>query len=252
MGDTHSQPFQLKRVSQARVFESAVEQIRELILKGSIAPGEKLPTELELGKQLKVSRSSVREALRVLEAEGFIDVRRGYGTFVADQPIPCRLDNELAYWLLQREETFEQVLQVREYIEGLAASQAAVHAIQQDIDAIRKIHDEQAEKISKLFDEDEKTEQLATLDLIFHQSISGLCGNDIVNEIVSHMLPAFIEGNKALLYLSHRAPKMIDEHREILIALENRDSASAEKAMRKHIQKVYQELVFIKQKRQNV
>jgi GntR family transcriptional regulator, transcriptional repressor for pyruvate dehydrogenase complex len=251
MSDPSFKAIKLKKVSQVRVFENAVEQIRVLILDGTIVPGQKLPTEQELCRQLNVSRSSIREALRCLEAEGLVDVRRGSGTFISDRSTSRRLESELTRWIVQREETLEQVLEVREHIEGLTASLAASRATQEEIAEIRKIHDEQVKKVSQSDGEEERTNQLATLDLTFHQAISLVSGNDIANEIISHILPAFIEGNKAVLYLSHRAPAMVEEHCTILNAIEKNDAVAAEAAMRKHIQKVYQELISIRQKQQN-
>src|SRR5512142_74834 len=98
----------LEKLSPVRLFEQASEQIRELIANNSWAKGEKLPNEQELSKQLNVSRSSVREALRILEAEGLVEAKRGLGTYVVDTPE--QKSNDLARWLEQREETLEQLL----------------------------------------------------------------------------------------------------------------------------------------------
>ncbi len=83
---------------------------------------------MELSKLLDVGRSSVREALRVLEAEGLIEVRRGSGAYVCLSPPFNNHTGELAQWLHNREQTLEQVLEVRESIEGLTAALAAGHA----------------------------------------------------------------------------------------------------------------------------
>ncbi|HEX7974408.1 MAG TPA: FadR/GntR family transcriptional regulator [Anaerolineales bacterium] len=236
----------LRRVEPVRIFEQAVEQIRSLIANGTWTPGDKLPTEQELGRQFNVSRSSVREALRVLESEGLIEARRGSGTYVVDSPAPGRSSRELAQWLVQREETLEQVLQVRERIEGLTASLAATLASGEDLAQIRAIVEEQARKIEEQGCEgDACVEMLARLDAAFHLAISSASGNDFAHEIISHVIPAFNASNKAVLYLRQRADTMEQEHREILAALEAHDPAAAEQAMHRHILKVRAEIMAI-------
>lgn len=73
------------------------------------------------------------------------------------------------------------------------------------------------------------------MDTAFHLAISTASGNDIAEEIISHILPAFTEGYKAVLYLSHGGPKIIREHLRIIEALESHNTVAAEKAMREHI-----------------
>lgn len=240
-----SNPAQVKSVTPVRIFEQAVEQIRELITSGAWPVGSKLPTEHDLSKQFNVSRSSVREALRVLEAEGLVEVKRGSGTYVTNQSVSHKVASELASWLGQREETLEQVLQVRESIEALSASLAATNASQQDLENVIAIIHRQEEIIGRIKDEDECVKELAALDTAFHLAISAMSGNDIANEIITHIMPAFVQGNQAVLYLSRRGPRMIKEHGKILAALESRNPAAAEKAMRDHIHRVCTEMIAI-------
>lgn len=100
MGEPGLQP-----ILKVRVFEQAVGQIRAAILSGQYKPGERLPTEADLSSVLGVGRSTVREAIRVLEAEGLVDSRRGAGTFVAQKPGLAATRGEVLRWLSQREET---------------------------------------------------------------------------------------------------------------------------------------------------
>jgi GntR family transcriptional regulator, transcriptional repressor for pyruvate dehydrogenase complex len=245
--DTISMTSQkLQRLSPVRIFEQAVEQIRELISSGALTVGEKLPPEQELSRQLGVSRSSVREALRVLEAEGSIEIRRGSGAFISTRPAQNSRQRELSSWLVQREETLEQVLEVRETIETLTASLAARAVTPEALAEMRAIVAEQA-SLSRQLDgaEDAGFADLARLDALFHLAVSGASGNDIAHEIISHLIPAFNESNKAMLYLGGRAQKMESEHRAILAALEARDATAAGNAMRTHIQQVRQEILEI-------
>ncbi len=232
----------LEKLSPVRLFEQASEQIRELIANNSWAKGEKLPNEQELSKQLNVSRSSVREALRILEAEGLVEAKRGLGTYVVDTPE--QKSNDLAHWLEQREETLEQLLQIREYLEGLSASLAASCARDDDLQGVHALADDLYEKIAQMdWTDDSATDELAELDAAFHLAISEIGGNNIVHEMISYIIPAFNKGNKALLYLRHRTGILESEHREIVAAIESRDPERAEKTMRSHIRRVRKDIV---------
>jgi GntR family transcriptional regulator, transcriptional repressor for pyruvate dehydrogenase complex len=245
--ETTETALKLQRLAPVRIFEQAVEQIRALISNGALAVGEKLPAEAELSRQLGVSRSSVREALRVLEAEGLIEIRRGSGAFISVRPARDGRQGELLRWLAQREETLEQVLEVRETIETLTASLAATAITAEGLSELRAILAQQT-ILSRELDGDAHTgfDALARLDAQFHLAVSASCGNDIAHEIISHLIPAFTEGNQAMLNLGCRAQKMEDEHRLILEALEARNTAAAGCAMRAHIRQVRKEILELR------
>lgn len=237
----------MQKLFPVRIFEQAVEQIQDLISAGALTGGQRLPPEQELSRQLGVSRSSVREALRVLESEGTIEIRRGFGAFISTRPAQINRQGELCHFLEQREETLEQVLEVRESIEALATSLVARTASSETLSEIRTIVEEQAMLLHKWLetDGDLDIDALARLDALFHLAISGASGNDIIHEIINHLIPAFNESNKAVLYLGRRAKKMETEHNQILAALEARDASAAAEAMRVHIQQVKKEILNI-------
>ncbi|MDD2422403.1 MAG: GntR family transcriptional regulator, partial [Heliobacteriaceae bacterium] len=76
--------MEFKPIKTRKIYEEIVEQLRALIAKGNLMPGDKLPSERELSERLGVSRASVREALTALEVMGILDVRPGDGTFVRE------------------------------------------------------------------------------------------------------------------------------------------------------------------------
>ncbi len=237
----------IQKVEPVRIFEQAVDQIRDLILKGELAVGEKLPTEMELSKLLNVGRSSVREALRVLEAEGLVEVRRGSGTYVTSNRPMNNHSIDLRQWLKLREDTLEQVLEVRESIEGLTAGLAAERATPEHILKIGEFTDLISQKISQMDENggnhDEFFDELSRLDVAFHLQISQAAGNDIAAEIINHIIPTFQESNRAVIYLYRKALLMDSEHREICNAIQAHDSLGAEAAMRHHIQRVRQDIL---------
>src|SRR4030067_2918372 len=76
-----------KPVKKSRVYEEIVDKIKDVIEKGRLQSGENLPGERELAEVFRVSRSSVREALRSLESQGFLESRQGDGTYIAGHPV---------------------------------------------------------------------------------------------------------------------------------------------------------------------
>lgn len=73
------------KIKAAKLSDVILEQLENMILEGSLAPGEKLPPERELAKQFEVSRPSLREAIQKLEARGLVTRRQGGGTYVKNQ-----------------------------------------------------------------------------------------------------------------------------------------------------------------------
>jgi DNA-binding FadR family transcriptional regulator len=231
----------IHKISKVRIFEEAVDQIREAILSGVYKPGDRLPTEAELSEMMAVGRSTVREALRVLEAQGLVDVRRGAGTFVSDDSVSGATRGEVLSWLAKREDSVIQILEVRTAIEWLTASLAALNRDDGVVVELREIVDEQW-KLASSNDDPPDVDRLAELDVRFHVTISQASGNEIAHEVVSHIIPAFSEANRAILWVGEKAEVSIQEHEEILAGIMEKNPSKTEKAMRAHIERVRDEI----------
>jgi len=226
----------LHKVTRVRVFEGAVHQIRDAIMKGEFRSGERLPTEAELSSLFDVGRSTVREAIRVLEAEGLIEVRRGAGMFVRERSFLGATRGEILGWLSQQEDSVLQIMDVRIGIEWLTASLAAAQCGDELTQALRDIIAAQWEAANDPDGPDVET--LAALDVQFHTTISEASGNAVAHEIVSHILPAFAEANQAMLWVGKNIPDSIREHEAILAGIEAQNVSGAEKAMRAQLERV--------------
>ncbi|AZB43913.1 FadR family transcriptional regulator [Bacillus sp. FJAT-42376] len=101
---------------KSRVYEATLQQIRLIIKKDGLLPGDKIPSERELADRLNVGRSSVREALRALELLGMIETRRGEGTFIKDFK-ENHLVNVLGLFVLEDSKAVEDILEMSELIE---------------------------------------------------------------------------------------------------------------------------------------
>jgi GntR family transcriptional repressor for pyruvate dehydrogenase complex len=228
-----------QRAKPVRLFEQAVEQIKSLILSGHLKPGDKLPSESELSQMLEVSRSSVREALRSLESHGIIQVRSGAGAFVAEDALVFSSVNDAIGRLLQRRNLVLQLLQVRGAMERLAASQAALLIDEEGLVQLDNILSQQ--EILTKDGISQNIGELARLDGEFHVAISKACGNEIVFEILNSLVPSFYHDNQAIFMLE-KGLKLVQEHRQVYLALKNHDPESAEREMHHHIQRVIDEV----------
>jgi GntR family transcriptional repressor for pyruvate dehydrogenase complex len=111
-----------RRVQKDRVSDKVVEQILELIEEGKLRVGDQLPGERDLMDQLDVARASVREALRILEFQGIIEVQPGRGAFVTSEVInETGTDDGVRRWFREHSSEMLEILEVREALEARAA-----------------------------------------------------------------------------------------------------------------------------------
>src|SRR6476469_7382201 len=113
----------LQALEPQRLYRQIAEQLRALITSGEFKPGERLPAERDLAKQMGVSRPSVREALIALEVEGWVEVRTGSGVFVLDRTHKRKADTKVP----DNEWGPLEIIRARRVIEGEIAALAATH-----------------------------------------------------------------------------------------------------------------------------
>ena len=229
---------QFTQLKSVRLSDMAVEQIESQIFNGVYEPGGRLPSESELVASLHVSRTSIREALRVLESRGMIQVRSGSGAFVANQPFHFYAARDAVRWLLGRKDSLVQVLQVREYLEGLAASQVAAHFTPEIEAKLQAVIEKQQAALGGEHDLDTLTD----LDIQFHEIIAAESGNELAEGLIRSIVTQFCTSNRAILYVSGNTEISIDDHAEILAALKSRAPSAAEAAIRGHIARVREDI----------
>jgi GntR family transcriptional repressor for pyruvate dehydrogenase complex len=234
--------FQLRPVDRARLSTSIAEQILEGIKSAAFAPGQALPAERELASQLGVSRGSVREAVRVLEYAGVLEVRTGHGTFVVadalSKPTSLRV---LAVSI--GEQSPLDVIVARQALEPTCARLAAEHRHESDRLELRAHYDEQASMVARNLDPTDP-------DIAFHRTVARASRNQtleaLVNQIVSVLDQKMWREYKNTSLLTPGKPEQyLAEHREILDAVEAGDSARAARAMDAHLHAVEQGLLSI-------
>ena len=156
-------PFQ--KIDSEKLSKSVVRQVEQLILRGILRPGERLPSERELAEKLAVSRPSLREALSELQQAGLLTARAGAGIFVAEV-LGSAFSPALMRLFSTHDEAVYDYLAFRKDLEGLAAERAARIGSDTDLKVINAIYEKMEAAQSK-----RSTEEEARLDAQFHMSI---------------------------------------------------------------------------------
>src|ERR671925_877628 len=138
----------LHAIKKTRIHEEVFSQIHELIRQGRFKARDQLPSERELAETFKVSRTSVREALRALETQGLIISRTGMGNFVADLPVES-LVAPLAKLLIEEKTALADIFEMRKLIEPHIAAMAAERATNSDIERMKRILAKQSAAVNR-------------------------------------------------------------------------------------------------------
>lgn len=219
-------------VSVGRVSQVIVEQIRQLIRQGRLRPGDRLPSERDLCERFGVSRVTVREALRMLEAGGLIDVRVGArgGAFVTS-PTQQRLGEGLADLLQLSALTAAEVTEARMVFELGIVPLVVERATEEDLDALELRCEQQQEALGR-------GEYTMEMSADFHVRVAACTHNAAIEMLVQSfhgpLLMSLKEAQIAEPLMGHRGA---EEHLEFVRALRKRDVAAAETIMRAHVER---------------
>jgi DNA-binding FadR family transcriptional regulator len=201
------------------------EQIGMGIIRGEVRPGEPIPSEMRLCEMLDVSRTVVREAIRLLSGKGLVEARPKSGTRVRPPEAWNQLDPDVLRWQFDAadlEVYLAKLFQLRSAVEPAAAACAALAATEQDVASIRMAADAMA-----VADNDEAW---VTADIAFHRAIHLATRNEFFWPI-AQMFAVVLRRSFTLAAPGHHRPRSIAEHRRVLDAIAVRDPQAAREAM---------------------
>ncbi len=222
-------------IEPRRIYMKIVDQIRAMIERGELRPGQRLPPERVLAEQFRVSRPSVREALSALEIMGLVDSQHGDGTYVTD--VPPTLGREP---LLLDDIGPSELLCAREAIECSIVGVAAREAVDTDLAALREVLEEMETMLTR-------GEFSMEADRAFHVGVARTTHNALlieVGEYVANMMRQRLWGaiTSRNLKRPDRAAKYVGEHRRIYEAIVRHDETTAVREMRNHLEGVMRDL----------
>jgi DNA-binding FadR family transcriptional regulator len=212
-------------------YQVLADSLRAQITSGHLRPGDRLPTEPQLCASTGVSRSTVREALRLLASQNLIVTTRGVtgGSFVV-HPSAAHLSDVLSVGvgllLSTNEVTPRELFEVREMIEVPAAGMAAANHTPEHLTGLR----------GGLFDPLlDSVEAMVAGHRVFHLALAKASGNALCELISRPLYPAVDSGGRALTLPREFWIRLDAEHRDIISAVVSGNSGAAEAAARRHL-----------------
>ena len=215
------------------VTDEAIVKIKDMIITGELAPGDRLPPEKELSERLGLSRNSMREAVKALEVIRVLDVRRGDGTYVTSLEPRLLLEAMTFVVDLHDDNSILELFAVRRILEPAAAGLAAARITEPDVAALRNQIDS--------VDETTSVEGLVAHDLEFHGAIADLAGNSYLATLIESLSSRTVRARVWRgLTQENSIKRTLSEHAAIVEALAAGDSKLVEALSTVHISGVEQ------------
>jgi GntR family transcriptional repressor for pyruvate dehydrogenase complex len=216
-------------LSHDKLYKQVADQIEGLIVDESLCPGDRLPSERNLAEQLGISRTVVREAIRLLSVRGLVEVKPGRGTFVrALSPSDAAVPLQLLLKLRQCPDLLDNVYEVRHMIESEVAGLAAERATDQDYAALEAAIEGMAAHI-------DDPEEFITHDLAFHSALAAATHNDLFGVLLNAISGFWSEAALLAYQAPGAAEDSLNYHRDILRHVKARDPEKARRAMCEHV-----------------
>lgn len=230
-------PFQ--KIQTEKLSTSVVHQIEQLILRGILRPGERLPSERELSDMLGVSRPSLRDAVAELQSKGLLCTRAGAGVFVAEV-LGSAFSPALTDLFARHDEAVFDYLSFRRDIEALAAERAARLGTESDLAVIQATFDRMANPKRRNAEDD------AELDAQFHSAIIDASHNVVMLHMMRSMFDLLRSGvfyNRQIIFEQRTSREaLLDQHRAINDTIQARNPDAARAAIVAHLNFVEQAL----------
>ncbi len=225
--------MQQRSFRNGRLSEQVLQEMQRLISEDYPAPGSRLPKEAELAEKFQVSRIVVREAMKILEDRGMVEIRAGRGTLTV-APKPDRVKESLL--LLFRDqpmptvEDMESMLELRQVLEETSANLAAVRATEQDLHEIE-------EALNGMEEDGRDLKQTIEADLRFHRAVMRAAHNPYLELVLDPVMSAFLQQIKLTNF--HTG---IDLHRHIFDEIKAHNPIGARQAVRRLLKHTLRDL----------
>jgi len=217
----------LQPIKSTKIYKNIVEQIKTMIINGKLKAGDRLPSERELADSLAVSRTSVREALRILESMDLIQCRPGDGNFVKEITIDS-LAKSIAWKIPLIKGAVLELYEARKIIEPGIVRIAAERATEEDILKMENI----VEKQKKIV---ERGESICEVDDEFHRSIAEASKNKMIRKIINTLIDLESETDESNVEIKERPSESLKSHMNIVKYIKAREKEKARRAMLTHL-----------------
>ncbi|QZY54364.1 FadR/GntR family transcriptional regulator [Crassaminicella profunda] len=213
--------------------EKVANNVKNLIIDNELQPGDKLPNEIQLSKILNVSRSTVREAIKILVSRNILEIKRGKGTFVCEKPGIAT--DPLGVTFMNKKDLLLYLFETRLIIEPEIAALAAKRATEKNVKALEEAFVKMKKDILEGKDHTET-------DMDFHNIIAKSSQNPIIKRIVPIINDSIKEGYLETKDIPESGEKVISYHEKVLEAIKNKDEKAARQHMKEHVENGMQEI----------
>lgn len=228
--------FTMIPIKRTDVFQTIIQHITNFLDSKQIKPGERLPSERELASMLNVSRTSVRQALKVLESSGRIETRVGSGTFLAEPPTVSLSDTHSLERLIEggvTKEFLRNLIVARTSIERAIFEDYAWRANKSGINQLRELIEHNREKFSSQNCDDDDS----ALDLSFEKKVAQLGGNPILINMQEQLHHLWVLAWRQYGFTPEQTEVLHEEHLAIMDALAAKNSARVADLIVQHVDK---------------
>ena len=226
-------------VKSNKVSQHIIDQIRNAIFEGRLKPGDKLPSERELIVKFKVSKATLREALRSLEVFGFLEIRKGVsgGPFVTEVDMTKARDS-FTNFLLFKNLSLKDLSEVRLLLEPYIVEKATLAITKEDLSRLEKLIRDSEHAIKNGIAFESRKDEIE-----FHRIIASITGNPILMFILDFVENLLIDTKAILKPGREFSNKVLRAHKRIYNALLERNIKKVHEEMVKHIREVERDLV---------
>ncbi|MBD1380600.1 FadR/GntR family transcriptional regulator [Metabacillus arenae] len=214
------------------ISEQVADHIKQVIQDGKYKVGEKIPGEREMAAELEVSRNTVREAYKILEAYGYVIARHGTGVFVASEEEQIR---KMTGSFFVTSDQVKDLFAVRKILEDSTVEWAILNSSEQEIEELSRIVF-QAKNAANAAVVD--FQQLSELDHKFHLVLAKMAQNSVLNRIMHNLIDLLGKSRMQSIQIPGRAIQSIEEHEEIVKAIKTKNISDAKKHMTHHLESV--------------
>lgn len=225
---------------RTKAYEQIISQIRERILNKELKPGDKLPPEVQLAKDFQVSRTVIREAMKVLETMGLIEVKHGSGAFVSDKFSEKLISQSFNLSVLLEKKSILHILELRKILEVGAAKIAAKRASKKHLTLMQQALLSMEENIR--LPTSVKINNLLNADFDFHLTILEATKNPILTAIARPIVVLLRNSRERLFGIVGVPETSFRQHQEIYDAIKQKDEKEASRAMLRHLKQVEEDI----------
>jgi GntR family transcriptional repressor for pyruvate dehydrogenase complex len=209
--------------------EEVISQLREMIHRGDLRPGDRLPPERDLAKLLGVSRPTLRAGIRSLAAVGVLQSKQGAGTFVVKSEGPPSLDSSpLRLMASLHGFTPVEMFEARKSLEMAVAGFAAERATADHLATM-------SEEIAGMYASLDDPEQFLIHDMRFHQTVAAASGNRILTSLMNMVAQILFDMRRKTVNRARDLRESAEMHRQIYRAIRDRNPEAASLAMHEHL-----------------